>query len=530
MNDELLAAIQAATVEVDADVSLPRARFLLLVCEIDDPVAKRMEVEAVLAPLAAAVRNLSVLEIRTLVAEFPGRVFATDDATTFAAAYQMKAAFELEDAEPDLPTNFFPEGDTPKGQKDPATESVEKLCFTEEQPDLDFRWALRSMSVEEAWAFSTAQNRPARGAEIIVAQPDTGITDHEELRNVRQASPRDVLDGDDDPIDPLEDIGNPGHGTGTGSVVVSPDTARVTGVAPDAIHMPIRAIRSVVRITQGTVAEAIDWAVNHGAHVITMSLGGIPSFALHRAVRRAVAADVIVLAAAGNCVRTVVWPARYDDCIAVAGVNSADRVWKGSCRGSAVDISAPGENVFRARIGTPAVGQGQGTSFAVALTAGAAALWLAHHGRPNLIAAARSRGETLQQMFRRLVMGTARRPADWDSFNLGAGIVNAHELLRADFDLNRGLESAPQPDSDDDRARVAVQSLVLETLGPDALSEEMDWKQFGPEIATALLRARVSSTSSEGEESMFMEESFSPQLTAAPGFTRLHSKTQGGGR
>ena len=42
-----------------------------------------------------------------------------------------------------------------------------------------------------------------------------------------------------------------------------------------------------------------------------MSLGGIPPFALERAVRRAVAADVIVLAAAGNCVQFVVWPARY---------------------------------------------------------------------------------------------------------------------------------------------------------------------------------------------------------------------------
>ena len=30
--------------------------------------------------------------------------------------------------------------------------------------------------------------------------------------------------------------------------------------------------------------------VEHGAAVITMSLGGIPSFSLHRAVRRAVAA------------------------------------------------------------------------------------------------------------------------------------------------------------------------------------------------------------------------------------------------
>ena len=81
-----------------------------------------------------------------------------------------------------------------------------------------------------------------------------------------------------------------------------------------------------------------------------MSLGGVPSFSLHRAIRRAVAADVIVLAAAGNCVGLVVWPARYDDCIAVAGTDSTDRPWRGTSHGSAVDVSAPGQNVIRAQV------------------------------------------------------------------------------------------------------------------------------------------------------------------------------------
>jgi len=90
------------------------------------------------------------------------------------------------------------------------------------------------------------------------------------------------------------------------------------------------------------VAEAVDWAVEHGAHVITMSLGGFFSFSMQRALRRAVQADVIVLAAAGNRVGMVVWPARFDECIAVAGVDARGVKWRGSCSGSAVEISAPG--------------------------------------------------------------------------------------------------------------------------------------------------------------------------------------------
>src|SRR5262249_60666308 len=62
-------------------------------------------------------------------------------------------------------------------------------------------------------------------------------------------------------------------------------------------------------------------ATRVGCYVITMSLGGVPSLAFKAAVRAAVTKGVIVLAAAGNCVRIVVYPARYDAVIAVAGVN-----------------------------------------------------------------------------------------------------------------------------------------------------------------------------------------------------------------
>src|SRR4029450_7443667 len=97
------------------------------------------------------------------------------------------------------------------------------------------------------------------------------------------------------------------------------------------------------------------------------SAGALRAVVRRRALRRAVAADVLVLAAAGNCVRSVVWPARYQGCIAVAGTNAADRIWAGAARGPAVDISAPGQNVLKADVaGGTAVGQGQGTSFAVA--------------------------------------------------------------------------------------------------------------------------------------------------------------------
>ena len=152
------------------------------------------------------------------------------------------------------------------------------------------------------------------GAGIVIAQPDTGITLHDELRDVDRAGMFNLLDPDKplDATDPLSESrqSRPRHGNGQRRR--QPETGVVAGSAPGARHMPIRAINSVVRLSQVTVAEAIDRAVDAGAHVITMSLGGIHSFALQRALTRAVAANVVVLAAAGNCVehRRVAGPVR----------------------------------------------------------------------------------------------------------------------------------------------------------------------------------------------------------------------------
>jgi hypothetical protein len=83
----------------------------------------------------------------------------------------------------------------------------------------------------------------------------------------------------------------------------------------------------------------------------------------------------------------------------------------------------------------------------VALTAGVAALWLAHHGRDALIE--RYGKGNLQRVFRRLLTSTARDPGGWDQGEYGAGIVDAEALLNAglpDLSTVPALEGAiPAP-------------------------------------------------------------------------------------
>lgn len=333
------------------------------------------------------------------------------------------------EVQPDLGATVF----RPDRDEDP-----ERRGRGTDRPELpgtdDPMWALRNLHVPGV------RNLPGgTGDGIIIGHPDTGYTLHAELGpdELDLTADRDVLDNDDDARDPLRKllglIGNPGHGTGTASVLVSRPTQTIEGAAPAATLVPIRAVTSVALVFDGNVAKAVDHARRTGCHVISMSLGGVGfSSSLRAAIQAALADGLLVLAAAGNEVGFVVAPASYEEVIAVAATNIQDRPWAGSCRGPAVDVSAPGETITIAKAAkqfTAETGHGSGTSYAVALTAGVGALWLAHHGRDALIA--RYGAGNLQRVFRHLVRRTARTPGGWDGTNYGAGIVNAAALLAA---------------------------------------------------------------------------------------------------
>lgn len=307
-----------------------------------------------------------------------------------------------------------------------------------------YDWSLTLCRIRNAWEIQPPGGK-SFGEGIVVGHPDTGYTQHEEIWSAdntvnrllwregknffnNTASPTDLLDGE-----------NPGHGTATSSVIMANADAtsgdRVDGVAPRAKLIPLRVTNDVKLFNFGNLAEAIHYAVEKGVHVISISLGGpLPSRTLHRAVQRAVDNGVVVLAAAGNVWPFVVYPARFDEVIAVAACNCDRKVWNKSASGGDVDVSAPGESVWVAR--TKREGdvlkysrdRGSGTSFAVATTAGACALWLAFHGWDALV---RKYGApNIATVFKELVMASAEAPAGWKKNKYGAGILNVEQLLK----------------------------------------------------------------------------------------------------
>jgi hypothetical protein len=347
-------------------------------------------------------------------------------------------------------------------------ESAADALSAEQLPPLT--WALEACRLPAAWAHS-------QGEGIVVGHPDTGYTDHPELVGaIDTLRGYDVLDGDPDAHSVLEGFppfAFPSHGTGTASVIASRTAGRITGAAPCAMVVPIRAARTVVHFRNASLALAVDRARRVGCHVISISMGGLlyPR-ALRAAIRRCVDDGILVLAAAGQPLPVVVAPASYPECLGVGGTTFESRPWLLSARGAGVDVSAPALNVWVAATSNEPgpdrfhIAAHDGTSFSVALTAGAAALWLAHHGRDALLE--RFGREQLQGAFRSLLQASATVPSGWDAQAHGAGIVNAEALLDADL-ATASLDSAPpSPPLSGTAAWVRTVAAALAPEQPDA--------------------------------------------------------------
>ncbi len=110
------------------------------------------------------------------------------------------------------------------------------------------RWHLAQLSATEAWQQVRDHKGVAEGQEakgVLVAHIDTGYREHPEnwqqVAGQRPIDPNlgyDYYDSDDDPTDPLLDgrfLDNPGHGTASGSVIVSPADCQLAG-QPGCVH------------------------------------------------------------------------------------------------------------------------------------------------------------------------------------------------------------------------------------------------------------------------------------------------------
>ena len=208
---------------------------------------------------------------------------------------------------------------------------------------------------------------------VVVAVVDTGVDySHPDLQGVFVPG-FDLVNNDADPRD------DQGHGTAVAGVIAARTQNRVgqAGMCWKCSVMPVKVLDRNGSGPTSTIAAGIVWAVNHGAQVINLSLGGAGTTqVLQDAVSFAASKGVLVLAAAGNSGSTTkFYPAAYPSVVSVGATQEDDTLYSWSNRGADwVQVAAPGCDTAPVRGG--GYGNFCGTSAATPVVSGIAGLAL----------------------------------------------------------------------------------------------------------------------------------------------------------
>ncbi|HXS99187.1 MAG TPA: S8 family peptidase [Elusimicrobiota bacterium] len=269
-------------------------------------------------------------------------------------------------------------------------------------------WGVARVNAPAAWS-------SGQGAGVKVAVIDTGIDcTHPDLKCDFSAGTNIVNPG----AEPMDDNE---HGTHVDGTIAGRGKGGPLGVAPQATLIPVKVLDADGAGSLSDIVAGINWAAQNGVDVINMSLGGpAGSAALQRAVKQALAAGVVIVAAAGNSgpnPDTVGFPGGYPGVIAVAASDKNDQVASFSSRGDAVAFIAPGVNITSTIPGGGTKSL-SGTSMASPHVAGLAALALERGARgPSGVRSAFSSAAS------RLCASSCLPPT-----SEGAGLIDAAKL------------------------------------------------------------------------------------------------------
>ncbi|MFH1926558.1 MAG: S8 family serine peptidase [Chloroflexota bacterium] len=247
--------------------------------------------------------------------------------------------------------------------------------------ELDNTWGVKRIGA------GTVHDGGNKGLGVKVAIIDSGIDyTHPDL-DANYAGGWDFVNGDNDPDDPTHDGPMDDHGHGThvaGSVAAEDNDVGVVGVAPEAHLYGLKVLGADGSGSYSDVIAALEWAVDNGIQVTNNSYGssGDPGELVKAAFDNAYAAGVLNVCAAGNSgdppgrLDSVIYPARYESCIAVAATDQSDERPRWSSTGPDLELSAPGVDINSTLLGG-GYGAKSGTSMASPHVAGTAALVIA---------------------------------------------------------------------------------------------------------------------------------------------------------
>lgn len=235
---------------------------------------------------------------------------------------------------------------------------------------------LAPIGVAAAWATTTG------APTVVVAVLDTGI-DASNTEFIGRIVPgfnalTGVADGPGDFGTTTDDNGHGTHVSGTIAAAAN-NAAGIAGIAPNVSIMPIKVLDADGEGDFGGMRDGLNWAVGHGARIITMSLGGTLNSSaiglLQPTFTAAHSAGAIVIAASGNDGAAVdEYPCNFTYVICVGSTTKdGSAVSTFSTRTGGLALVAPGEQIASTVPGG-GYGYGSGTSMATPHVTGAVAL------------------------------------------------------------------------------------------------------------------------------------------------------------
>ena len=173
-----------------------------------------------------------------------------------------------------------------------------------------------------------------------------------------------------------------GHGTAVASIICAKDDDNgVTGIDDDLEVYSVRILDENNEAPISRVVAALQWCEENGIDIINMSFGtNYDSDILREEIKSVADRGILMIAAAGNDKETdqILYPAAYEEVMAVGGVSADMLPADCSVQGAGVELSAPGEYIpVLAQLGGLTVESG--TSMAAPhIAAVAAKLWGNH--------------------------------------------------------------------------------------------------------------------------------------------------------
>ncbi len=312
---------------------------------------------------------------------------------------------------------------------DDGVACLTQMNYPELKPEREYgvrfpeQYAPQQVNAPEAWDYL---NGRCGGETPTVAVVDTGVADHPHLAENRLSDGYDVLSDSNDatPGDPVYHF----HGTHVAGIAAGNiGTESQTYPVSNADVLPVKVFGEGAGTSAQTVADGIQYAADHGADVVNLSLGSsLPSRTIMRATEYAVEQGSLPVAAAGNAGREGMgFPAGFGDVLAVGAVGPDENLAEFSNYGQGLNVVAPGVDVLSAFPeqfvneipGPHPYFRVPGTSMSTPAVAGVAALGL--RANPDL-----------SPMKLKNYIGITARSVGLPARRQGSGIADAAALVR----------------------------------------------------------------------------------------------------